>query len=157
MGTWTPAMPDSLVAELIAPCGMNCGLCSAHLRDRNRCAGCNSTDEASKPHYCVVCRIRNCDELAGAPGAFCSSGCTRFPCARLRQLDKRYRARYRMSMIENLEELRRIGVEAFVVSEKARWACEHCGAVISVHKDVCLACGGTVAGSHGAGMDGAAG
>ena len=27
---------------MIAPCGINCGFCMAHLRDKNKCPGCNS-------------------------------------------------------------------------------------------------------------------
>ncbi|MDO8848274.1 MAG: hypothetical protein Q7W51_07825 [Coriobacteriia bacterium] len=55
-----------------------------------------------------------------------------------------------MSMIENLEEMRRIGVEAFVDLERTRWQCQHCGALVSVHRTVCLACGDSVEDTHGA-------
>lgn len=52
--------PESLDPTLIAPCGMNCGICSAHLRAKDTCDGCGS-ESAIKAKYCAVCRIRNCD------------------------------------------------------------------------------------------------
>jgi hypothetical protein len=131
--------PDSIDATMIAPCGMDCGLCSGHLREKNRCAGCNG-DDATKPAHCVVCAIKYCPELAAAGGLFCYE-CAKFPCRRLKQLDTRYRAKYRMSMIENLASIRDTGLQDFVAREKVRWACPQCGGVACVHKDACLYCG----------------
>jgi len=131
--------PESLTSILIAPCGMNCGLCIGHLRDKKRCPGCHGEDE-SKPKHCVVCRIKICEELAASEATFCYA-CARFPCARLRQLDKRYRTKYGMSMIENLESIREIGLAEFVAQEKERWTCPECGSLICVHRENCMACG----------------
>ena len=47
--------------------------------------------------------------------------CDTFPCARLKQLDKRYRTKYEMSMIENLEYIRDHGIRKFVKHEEKRW------------------------------------
>ena len=131
--------PESLTVDLIAPCGMNCGLCSAHLRRKKHCVGCNG-DDAGKPSFCVVCRIRHCEEMASGGQGFCF-GCQKFPCARLRRLDKRYRARYGMSMVDNLTRIREIGPERFVASERERWRCPECGGIVCVHKPSCLYCG----------------
>lgn len=131
--------PSSLTAILIAPCGMNCGLCSGFLRGRKQCSGCHGEDE-NKPKYCIVCRIKTCEELATSEGEFCYT-CAKFPCVRLQQLDKRYRTKYGMSMIENLERIREVGLDEFVVQEKERWMCPECGSLICVHKVGCLACG----------------
>lgn len=144
------ARPDSLAPGLIAPCGMNCGLCIGHLRRRKPCPGCNDPYDTSKPGHCVSCAIKTCEHLANGPQALCFT-CASYPCARLRRLDKRYRAKYRMSMIENLEELRRIGVEAFVELERGRWACPSCGALACVHLEACLACGESVEDTRGTG------
>lgn len=46
-----------------------------------------------------------------------------------------------MSMLDNLENLRTLGMEAFLDREKTRWTCPHCGAVLCVHRDICLSCG----------------
>jgi len=45
-----------------------------------------------------------------------------------------------MSMIENLERIKKLGIKKFVAEEKSRWACSECGGVVCVHKGYCLAC-----------------
>jgi len=67
--------------------------------------------------------------------------CARFPCARLRELDKRYRTKYGMSMIANLESMRTLGLDGFVEKEKTRWRCANCGHSLCVHKENCIYCG----------------
>jgi hypothetical protein len=131
--------PDSLRPEMIAPCGMDCGLCARHLRAKDGCAGCRS-DETTKPKYCTTCRIRNCDEFTEGRSTFCFE-CADFPCPRLRQLDKRYRTKYGMSMIENLESIRALGLDGFVTRERERWKCPECGGLLRVHKSACIYCG----------------
>lgn len=38
--------------NLIAPCGMNCGVCIAYLREKNRCQGCWKAEKKSlKPAF----------------------------------------------------------------------------------------------------------
>ena len=132
--------PESAIeASMIAPCGMNCALCSGFVRGRKPCPGCNG-DDTFKPAYCVTCRIRHCTGHTGHETAFCHE-CETFPCARLKQLDKRYRTKYGMSMLENLAFIREQGIEAFVAREKVKWKCPDCGGVISVHKKECVYCG----------------
>jgi hypothetical protein len=118
---------------------MNCGLCIAYRRERKPCAGCRGAD-LNKPQHCVTCRLKTCPELAASGQAFCGD-CTHYPCRRLRQLDQRYRAKYHMSMLDNLAALRAVGVDAFMEQEKTRWRCPHCGGVICVHRPTCLSCG----------------
>ena len=130
---------ESFDPILVAPCGMNCALCIAHLRDRDRCAGCLSI-EKNKAKHCATCHIKNCTELAGPQQKYCFE-CQKFPCTRLRDLDKRYRTKYGMSMIENLETMREVGLGGFLEREKDRWQCSKCGRVISVHRPACLYCG----------------
>ena len=67
--------------------------------------------------------------------------CENFPCERLKHLDKRYRTKYKMSMIENLELIKKLGLKKFVAKEKMRWACSECGGIICVHKGYCSSCG----------------
>ena len=138
----TPAgerFPDSLNQELIAPCGMNCGLCIAHLRQRNRCAGC-ALDDPHKAKHCTACYIKNCAEMRGLERKYCYE-CAKFPCLRLRKLDLRYRTKYGMSMIANLEAIRALGMQGFVAEEKKRWRCARCGRVVCVHRAECIYCG----------------
>lgn len=123
---------------MIAPCGMNCGICLANLRDKNVCNGCWSTT-GHKANSRINCSIKNCDFLAKTNLKFCYE-CTKFPCTRLKQLDKRYRLKYNMSMTENLQNIERAGLENFIQMEMERWKCVDCGGTICVHRGYCLKC-----------------
>lgn len=105
---------NNIVENLIAPCGMNCSLCIAHLREKNKCPGCRM--EVTKIS-CLNCKIRNC---ADRKGAYCFD-CVKFPCDRLKNLDKRYKTKYEMSELENLEYIRNHCVEKFIEKESKRW------------------------------------
>ena len=123
---------------LVAPCGMNCAICYAYLREKNHCEGCWGND-ASKMKSCLACIIRNCELLEKIPSRFCYD-CEKYPCRRLKQLDKRYRTKYEMSMLENLAYIKENGVEAFVEKENERWKCPQCGGTICVHHKSCYSC-----------------
>lgn len=124
---------------MIAPCGMNCGLCIGHLREKKPCAGCFKKDAANKPENCRSCAIVNCELLAGSKSGFCFE-CEKYPCTRLKKLDLRYRNRYGMSMIDNLEFIKESGLENFLKNEEQRWACNVCGSGLCVHRSYCLNC-----------------
>ena len=130
-------MPEE--ARLIAPCGMNCGVCIAHLRNNRKCPGCHGED-TNKSASCIKCIIRNCEVVKISQSRFCFE-CLEYPCKRLKQLDKRYRTKYAMSMIENLEFIHGNGLSAFMVRENERWRCRKCGGVICVHRGCCYHCG----------------
>lgn len=124
--------------NLIAPCGMNCALCLAYQRTKNKCPGCRVETE-NKRKSCLHCTIINCDKRVGKESDFCYS-CDEYPCKRLKNLDKRYRTKYNMSMLENLAYIKNKGIDAFTENEKKRWKCENCGELICVHRG-CLHCG----------------
>jgi hypothetical protein len=123
---------------LIAPCGMNCGTCIAYLRDKNNCCGCRliTVDNSKSRQQCVV---RNCFYLEKTASKFCYD-CEKFPCKRIKQLDKRYRTKYRTSFIQNLEIIKDLGITAFLKNEAIKWTCQGCGSVLSCHRDQCLIC-----------------
>lgn len=125
-----------MAPSLIAPCGMNCRLCMAYQRSKNHCPGCYA-DDASKPTYCRSCQITTCQIRANIEGCY---ACEKYPCTRLKQLDKRYRGKYHMSMLDNLNYIRDYGMDAFIQHEKERWACPDCGAVVCVHRNNCPGC-----------------
>lgn len=125
-------------ALLIAPCGMNCCICAAYLRKKNKCPGCGI--EANKPLTRVMCKVKTCETLTENKLTFCYE-CENFPCKNLKHLDKRYRTRYSMSMIENLENIKKLGIEEFLRNEKVKWTCTECGGTICVHKGNCYSCG----------------
>ncbi|MCJ7734585.1 MAG: hypothetical protein MUP11_08550 [Anaerolineales bacterium] len=127
--------------DFIAPCGMNCALCMARLlREKDQCPGCRGED-ALKPKSCVQCVIVNCEHFKETDAKYCSTRCEKFPCRRLKDLDKRYRTKYHMSMLENLKSIEDNGIRAFVRNEKVRWSCPDCGGILCVHRDVCVDCG----------------
>jgi len=118
---------------LIAPCGMNCAICMTFLREKNRCGGCYAPDRLCS----INCTISSCDQVRGRYNHSCGA----FPCRRLKQLDKRYRTKYHMSMIENLDAIKRDGIRSFVRSERERWSCKACGGTIDIHHYRCSECG----------------
>lgn len=134
--------PITIPTRLIAPCGMNCRLCWGYVREKNSCPGCLGLDsrESRKSKYRATCKIRYCEQRIKGKTRCCSDRCDRFPCARLKQLDKRYRSKYGMSMIDNLKTIHLTGMRQFIQQEKCRWICPECGELLCVHKQSCLAC-----------------
>lgn len=131
---------ETIKSKLIAPCGMNCAICVGHQREKNKCPGCRGMNK-SIPTYCRKCIIKHCPELKKLKLQYCSGKCAKYPCKRLKDLDKRYKGKYGMSMIENLESIKTVGIRAFVKNERDRWKCKNCGNMLCVHKDFCLICG----------------
>lgn len=86
--------------------------------------------------------MKNCEELAAGGHEFCFS-CDKYPCAELVHLDRRYRTKYAVSVIENLERIKAVGVKRFVAEEAARWSCAECGSRLCMHKPQCIHCGHT--------------
>ena len=123
----------------IAPCGMNCSICRGYLREKNKCLGCREID-INKPISRSKCKIKNCIELKKNNFKYCYQ-CSIFPCKRMKNLDNRYRSKYNMSMIENLENISKFGIRKFIVNEKIRWKCKNCGSIICVHSGNCSNCG----------------
>jgi hypothetical protein len=123
----------------IAPCGMNCSVCYATMRENSvQCPGCLGGDK-NKNKSCISCRILNCDRRK-EDAKYCFS-CDVFPCSRLKQLDARYRKKYGMSMIDNLNNILKMGVREFVCRENSRWICTECGKKLCVHRAECPNCG----------------
>jgi len=129
--------------ELIAPCGMNCAICSQYLAFEY-----DIKSEGIKMPYCSGCRPRGkncgflkkrCDLLNNEKVEYCYE-CGDFPCRELKVIDKRYRYHYRMSMIENLDYIREKGITGFLEKEEEKWRCSQCGGIISCHNGLCFAC-----------------
>lgn len=124
---------------MIAACGMNCGICIGHLRENRPCGGCFKKDDENKPKHCRSCNIVNCEFLSKTKSGFCYD-CEQYPCTRLKNLDKRYRKNYGMSMLDNLELIKQFGLDEFIKKEEQRWLCQNCGSSLCVHRDFCLNC-----------------
>lgn len=129
---------DAVISTtMLAPCGMNCSVCYAHLRPKKSCPGCRGHED-SQPAYCRRCSIRDC--ALSRRIDFCFE-CPSFPCPAIKRMDKRYRLRYRVSMIENGLRIKAIGSKRFLLEEKQKWMCAQCGGVISLHDRICSECG----------------
>jgi len=122
---------------------MNCSLCAAYLALKN-----NVKSQGVQIPYCVGCRPRGkqcallkkrCPRLLKSEIKFCFE-CTDFPCAPLKTIDKRYRSRYHMSMIENLNTIKQVGIERFLAEQEQKWKCSKCGQTISCHNGLCFIC-----------------
>jgi hypothetical protein len=123
---------------MIAPCGINCSVCIGYLREKNKCPGCNAPEGASL-HHCQTCKIKHCENKKKDTD-YCYK-CILFPCARIKHIDKRYRIRYRTSLINNQLYIKEHGIRKFLSKEKEKWICNKCNNVISIHKTECLNCG----------------
>ena len=128
---------------LIAPCGMHCAVCSGYLAYLNQIPR-----KRGKIAHCAGCRPRDkqCAYLKGHCGRLKRKGlqfcfqCPEYPCKRLLHIDERYRNNYGMSFIENLEDIRRNGVEIFLKHQRKRFSCPTCKGWLSVHNKKCFAC-----------------
>ncbi len=128
---------------LVAPCGMNCGVCVSYLAMQN-----NLKQKGFAKSYCTGClprgknctfMARNCNLVANGLVRFCYE-CRDFPCRRLRTLDERYQSKYHMSMIENLNYIKEHGIRKFLEKEAVKWQCPQCGGVICCHNGLCFNC-----------------
>ena len=134
----------SIDQELISPCGMNCAVCSGYLAYKY-----DVRNQGLRMPYCKGCRPRNkqcafikkrCQLLLNNEVKYCYE-CIDYPCKGIKHLDKRYRTKYSMSMIENLDNIKKLGIRKFIENEKIRWSCKKCGGTINVHKGFCYLCG----------------
>jgi hypothetical protein len=129
---------------LIAPCGMNCAICSRYLAYKN-----NLPVVKGKITHCVGCRnksnlcsrIKQCENKKLRKGEieFCYE-CYLFPCDRIKKLDNRYRNAYDMSMIENLMNIKKEGIRKFISDQNKKYKCSECKGLKSVHNKKCFSC-----------------
>ena len=136
-------MKIAIEPKLISPCGMNCAICANYLAQRN-----DIKSKRVRMPYCVGCRPRNkncaflkkrCAKLSSGEVAFCFE-CDCFPCDNMVTIDRRYRSRYRMSMIENLNFIKENGLEKFLEEQEKTWKCQSCGELLSCHNGLCFNC-----------------
>ncbi len=129
----------TMKSSLIAPCGINCRLCRAYGRNKKTCPGCRG-DDGLKSKVCAACLIKNCGKLIEGSFQYCFR-CDEFPCSRLRRLEKRYTSHYGVSVLKNLMEIQKNGINSFVKNENKKWICSKCGEMLCMHKAHCISCG----------------
>lgn len=129
---------------LIAPCGMNCAVCSSYLARKYdiKAKGVNMP-------YCAGCRPANrqcgwlkkrCRLLLKGEVKYCYE-CPDFPCEKLRHIDTRYITNFKMSFLENLRNIKENGIGRFLAGQEEKWMCPECGGTICCHNGICYNCG----------------
>ena len=126
--------------ELITPCGMNCRICIAFFgytmsgnKRKMKCIGCKQSGKS-----CAHLK-KYCKKLTKKEIEYCYQ-CNDFPCKQLQKLDSKYRERFNMSMIDNLEYIKENGMENFLKKQEEKYRCLKCNGVICVHKGICFNC-----------------
>ena len=124
--------------ELLAPCGMYCGVCGVVIayRDNNQkfkerlstvygcspddiiCKGCLSDERFQ---YCEVCAIRSCVLEKSYEGCY---QCDDFPCDHIENFPIPVGKKVILRAIPAWREL---GTEKWVEEEEKRYLCPHCG------------------------------
>ena len=129
-------MPEKIEHTMFAPCGMNCKVCYKHCFSKKSCAGCLNTDEG-KPEHCRKCRIKDCVKAKGLTHCYT---CSDFPCAVIKRLDKSYRTRYGVSLVQNSLQVKEKELPQFLEEQKRQFTCGSCGGIISLHDRQCSQC-----------------
>ena len=128
-------MPVFIQPYFFASCGMNCLVCYVHLKNKKNCLGCLGED-TNKPERCLNCEIKKC--VKDKELSHCYE-CIEFPCIKIKNLDKSYKKRYRIRLIENSKMVKEKGIEEFMNIENKKWQCE-CFGIISLHDRFCSEC-----------------
>ena len=135
--------PTPIPKELIAPCGMNCAICSnylAYVNDLNKsqCAGCRTSNKKCAYLFGKCAGINHSIE-GNAKAKFCFE-CDQYPCKEIDRMDRRYRENYGISIKENLGRIEKEGLMDFVEEQYNKHHCSKCGGMISVHNKKCFKC-----------------
>jgi hypothetical protein len=129
-------IPDSL-----APCGVYCEACPSFIIS---CKGCRSENKNQKRKSKWDCKIRICC-LEKKSYNFCYE-CKEFPCKDFSKKlikshsgDKKYQ--YRHELPNNLERIKKIGIEKWLKEQKTKWQCPKCSGIIKFYHYKCSECG----------------
>ncbi len=129
--------------ELIAPCGMNCAICSNYLAyvnnlNRSQCAGCRPSNKKCA-YLFEKCTGINHPLKGNADAKHCFE-CEQYPCKEIDRMDHRYRENYKMSVKENLEYVRENGPVELAREQHKKYQCSKCGGLTSIHNRKCFKC-----------------
>lgn len=130
-------MPARIEKEMLAPCGVLCLACSAYLHKTKPCPGCRAPQEAQKRKSCMHCAKKKCAFDRGYLWCF---ACERFPCARIKDLSKRYNQNHDVDLIQNGLAARE-DMRGFLAAQRARFLCSACGGIMDQHHQKCSECG----------------
>ena len=129
--------------ELIAPCGMNCAICSKYLAyvnnlNKSQCSGCRPSNKKCT-YLFEKCTGINHSLEGNAEAQFCFE-CNQYPCKEINRMDRRYRDNYGMGVKDNLKHIKENGVVEFAEAQYKNYQCTKCGGLISIHNKKCFKC-----------------
>lgn len=130
-------------------CGLFCGTCPSFAE--GKCSGCLSDHVA--PH-CVACvnGFRTCAAEQGVTRCF---ECAQFPCERLEAFSKIHIVNgicHHTHVIDDLNAMRQIGVQAWVDKQTQAHTCPECGRLILWHERECPCRAPSNVGQHETGL-----
>lgn len=119
-------MPDAIEPAMLAACGVLCTACYKHHKVKKPCGGCQGADEG-KSASCVNCVRKTCADAKGLTWCF---ECDEFPCKHINSLDKSYRTRYGVNLVQNGRDAKEQGMERFLAGQRDKYLCAECGGII---------------------------
>jgi hypothetical protein len=134
----------SINKNLLAPCGLYCGVCAIHIADKEnnskfkeilvdvykpfsksiediKCKGCMSENQEDIFGYCKMCPIRDC--IKGKEIESCHQ-CDDFPC---KYIDKFPVPVGKKVILRTIPQWKELGTEKWVEAEEKRYHCPECG------------------------------
>jgi hypothetical protein len=131
----------TFLEDLIAPCGMNCAICSRYLSyvnklNKSNCIGCRKKE--SKCSY-LFDKCKGINNNSKGKETYCFN-CRLYPCKQIIRMDKRYRKYYKMSVIENLNCIKKGGIKMLIKQQYKKYNCSKCGGLLSIHNRKCFKC-----------------
>lgn len=124
--------------ETAAICGLFCGTCPHYPAE---CNGCLSDTVAADCQSCAS-GFRDC---AREHGVVRCHECAAFPCALLKNFSTRHIVNgicHHAQVIDDLQRMREIGVDAWVAQQTQAHTCARCGRLIPWYESACPACKG---------------
>ena len=129
-------MPEKIDFTLLAPCGLDCAVCSRHVHGKIPCPGCRARlDEPDS--YRRKCVMRACTLERGY--VTCAD-CAERPCKRVKTFRKRYMDGYGVDLSAIATAVLQAGAEPYLRADLAAHTCPDCGHLINLHYGVCSGC-----------------
>ena len=148
--------------DLVGVCGLYCGACGIYRATRDndeekleefarglsaktgyqfsvddvRCDGCLVNGRLDL--WCRKCQIRVCEKLQSSKER--CSDCVEFPCTQLTDF-RDDGMNHHSEITDNLEQIKKNGVDVWVEYEEKRWTCPECKTNLSWYDPNCPGCG----------------
>ena len=135
------------MSRYAAYCGLYCGACCSMIRqeqekgepsalemkvdpEESSCQGCNADSQDT-------CEFVQCNKEHGTEScAFCPE----YPCAMIEKFSTEEWEHHQV-VLDNLNRIREIGIDAWLSEQKVRWTCQACGKRTQWYESVCAKCG----------------